>query len=64
MTLAISWPHDPGDQAHAPVRGGPMTLAIGWPHDGGETVGAWPHEPGYWQFVRLALVGSSRGVTT
>lgn len=44
MILAIGWPHDPGDQAHATLRGGPVTLAIGWPHDGDDSVRTWPHD--------------------
>jgi len=38
MTLAIGWPHDPGDSAFLPRDRGPMTLAIGWPHDPGDWV--------------------------
>ena len=49
MTLAIDWPHDPGENGSATLRGGPMTLAIGWPHEGGENASRWPHQPGDWQ---------------
>jgi hypothetical protein len=50
MTLAIDWPHDPGENGSATLRGGPMTLAIGWPHEGGENASRWPHQPGDWHF--------------
>jgi hypothetical protein len=38
MTLAIDWPHDPGDPGSDHPRP--------WPHDPGENVGRWPHVPG------------------
>jgi len=46
MTLAIGWPHDPGETRADHPRPGPMTLAIGWPHDLGENCRDWPHDPG------------------
>ena len=46
MTLAIGWPHDPGENGQVTRDPGPMTLAIGWPHDPGENVDPWPHVPG------------------
>ena len=44
MTLATYWPHDPGENQAAVLRGGPMTLAIRWPHEAGDFVSRWPHE--------------------
>jgi hypothetical protein len=49
MTLAIDWPHDPGENGSITLRVGPMTLAIDWPHEAGENARRWPHEPGDWQ---------------
>jgi hypothetical protein len=46
MTLAIGWPHDPGENQRRSPATGPMTLAKTWPHDPGENAGRWPHEPG------------------
>lgn len=46
MTLAIAWPHDPGEDQNRSPAPGPMTLAIPWPHPPGENAAAWPHEPG------------------
>lgn len=51
MTLAIDWPHDPGENQNRSPASGPMTLAIPWPHDPGENAAAWPHEPGDRQTV-------------
>jgi hypothetical protein len=48
MTLAIDWPHDPGENGSATRAGGPMTLTISWPHEGGENASRWPHQPGDW----------------
>jgi hypothetical protein len=42
MTLAIGWPHEPGETERVTRDPGRMTLAIGWPHDHGEDVGPWP----------------------
>jgi hypothetical protein len=46
MTLAIRWPHDPGENQDRSPATGPMTLAISWPHHPGENAAAWPHDPG------------------
>jgi hypothetical protein len=46
MTLAIDWPHDPGENQNRSPAPGPITLAIPWPHHPGENAAAWPHEPG------------------
>ena len=42
MTLAIGWPHDPGETGVRVCGTGPMILAIGWPHDPGEIADFWP----------------------
>jgi hypothetical protein len=43
-TLAICWPHDPGENQAPSLRGGPMTLAIRWPRQAGDFVSCWPHQ--------------------
>lgn len=48
MSLAIRWPHDPGENRSPTRAGGPMTLAIRWSHEAGENARLWPHEPGDW----------------
>ena len=54
MTLAIDWPHDPGENGQVTRDPGPMILAIRWPHDPGENVGPWPHVPGDRQVQQTA----------
>jgi hypothetical protein len=46
MTLAIGWPHGPGENPGRSPATGPMTLAKTWPHLLGENAAAWPHVPG------------------
>jgi hypothetical protein len=46
MTLAICWPHDPGENRGQSPATGPMTLANSWPHHPGENAADWPHDPG------------------
>jgi hypothetical protein len=60
MSLAIDWPHGPGENGSDPLRVGPMTLAIAWPHEGGENTLRWPLEPGDWHPFDLVTIHQKR----
>lgn len=63
MTLAIDWPHHPGENQGRSPATGPMCLANSWPHHPGENAAAWPHVPGDRQSSELSTLHTEVSAT-